>query len=461
MEKIFKLQEHKTNVKREMVAGITTFLTMAYIIAVNPSILSLAMGPDLKGAIVTTTCLTAGLASILMGFYANLPFALASGMGLNAFFTYSVVMGMKVPWQVALGAVFVEGIIFIILTLTNVREAVVNTIPMNLKLATTAGIGLFITFIGFSDAKIVVPNSATFVQLGNFVTPPVIIAVIGIVVIVTLSKKNVRGALLWGIAASTAIAWIYAKIDPSAAAYYGIYAPQGSLFKFESIKPIAGQIDLSYLLDSKKIWTFITILFTFLFVDFFDTVGTLIGVASKANMLDKNGNLPSAGKALLVDSIATTAGAVMGTSTVTTYVESSAGVAEGGRTGLTAVFTGILFLLAMFFSPVFSAIPSCATAPALIVVGFFMMENVAKIDFTDFTEGVPAFLTIATMPLTYSIGDGLTMGILSYFVLNFMNNLFTKDNTKKKKLSLVIVILAIIFIIKLVVTGLQASGYKF
>ena len=446
----FKLDEFGSDVRKEIIGGITTFLTMAYIIAVNANILG-ATGMNV-GAVVTVTCLTAGLTTIAMGLYANLPFALASGMGLNAFFAFSVVIGMKVPWQVALAAVFIEGIIFIILSLSNVREAVVTAIPTTLKLAVTAGIGLFIAFIGFVDAGIVVSNEATKVALGSFRSPAVLITVLGVIVIVVLSKKKVRGAILWGIVASAASAWIFAMVSPEAAATYGISTPKG-LIKYESMSPIAGKLDFSYLKDPAKIMQFITIMLTFLFVDFFDTVGTLVGVASKVGMVDKDGRVRNAGKALLVDAVGTTVGALLGTSTVTTFVESSAGVAEGARTGLSSVVTGILFLIAMFFSPLFISIPVCATAPALIVVGFFMMEGVTKIDFNDFTEGIPAFLTIAMMPLTYSIGDGLTMGILSYAVLNFINNIFTKDPSKKKKVSIVIYILAVIFILKLYFTG--------
>ncbi|KEH97693.1 NCS2 family permease [Clostridium massiliodielmoense] len=455
MEKFFKLKENGTDLKTEITAGVTTFLAMAYIIAVNPNILGSTGMP--RGAILTATCLTAGITTIFMGLYANLPFALASGMGLNAFFAFSVVKIMGVDWKVALTAVFVEGIIFIILSLTSVREAVVNAIPNTLKLAVTGGIGLFIAFIGFANAGIVVKSPETFVKIGNFTTPTVIIASIGIIVIVILSKKNVRGALLWGIVVSTLIAWGYAFINTKIAAeQYSIFLPNGIL-KYESLKSIAFKLDFSYIKDSSKILSFLTIVFTFLFVDFFDTVGTLVGVASKVGMVDEKGRVKNAGKALLVDSIGTTLGAVIGTSTVTTYVESSAGVAEGGRTGLTSIVTGVLFLISMFLSPLFIAIPACATAPALIIVGFFMIENVVKIDFADFTEGVPAFLTIALMPLTYSIGDGLTIGILSYAILNLANNLLTSDKNKKKKISYVIYILAILFIIKLIAVGLHSS----
>ncbi|MCB2297488.1 NCS2 family permease [Clostridium tagluense] len=450
----FKIEENGSDVRKEVIGGITTFLTMAYIIAVNANILGDPGVGMPAPAIVTVTCLMAGLTTIFMGVYANLPFALAPGMGLNAFFAYTVVIGMKVPWQVALAAVFVEGVIFIILSLTSVREAVVNAIPTTLKLAVTAGIGLFIAFIGFVDAGIVVANKATKVSLGNFTKPTVLITVIGVIVIVVLSKKKVKGAILWGIAASTLLSWLFAIISPEAAVTYGISTPKG-IFKFESIAPIAGKLDFSYITDSNRILEFITIMLTFLFVDFFDTVGTLVGVASKVGMVDKNGNVKNCGRALLVDAVGTTVGAVLGTSTVTTFVESSAGFAEGARTGLASVVTGILFLIAMFFSPIFISIPTCATAPALIIVGFFMIENIVKIDFSDYTEGVPAFLTIALMPLTYSIGDGLTMGILSYAVLNLINNIFTKDPSKRKKVSVVIYILAALFIAKLVATGLK------
>jgi len=288
--------------------------------------------------------------------------------------------------------------------------------------------------------------------MGNFTSPTVLITVIGVIIIVVLSKKKVKGAILWGIVASTLLAWSLTIISPEAAATYKISTPTG-IFKFESIAPIANKLDFSYLKDSSKILNFLVIMLTFLFVDFFDTVGTLVGVASKVGMVDKDGKVKNAGRALLVDAVSTTVGAFLGTSTVTTYVESSAGVAEGARTGLASVVTGILFLIAMFFSPLFIAIPTCATAPALIIVGFFMMENIVKIDFTDFTQGVPAFLTIALMPLTYSIGDGLTIGILSYAVLNLINNIFTKDKSKKTKVSAVIYVLAVLFIIKLIVTG--------
>ncbi len=442
---VFPLFARKNvNMKREILAGITTFLTMAYIIAVNPSILS-QTGME-AGALVTATCLAAAAGCFFMGFIADLPFALASGMGLNAFFAFTVVLKGGISWEIALTAVFVEGIIFIFLTLFKIREAVVNSIPMNLKHAVTGGIGLFIAFVGFSGSGLIVGNEATKVSLGHF-TPAVIISAVGLFVIAILDKKRVRGAILWGIAVSSFIAWGYALINPKAAADLQIYLPSG-IFKFESIAPIAGKMDFSFLSDTKLLGNFFIIMCTFLFVDFFDTVGTLIGVCSKADMLDEKGNVPNVGRALLADALGTTVGALLGVSTVTTYVESSTGVLEGGRTGWTAVTTGVLFLLAMFFSPIFISIPACATAPALIYVGFLMLSSVKEIELDNITEGLPSFITIISMPLAYSIGDGLTLGILSYVIINLFYNLFAKKE-ERRKVSLVMVILAILFIIKL------------
>ncbi|WP_415335496.1 NCS2 family permease, partial [Clostridium perfringens] len=427
------LPENKSEYKREFLAGTTSFLAMAYIIAVNPSILSAAGMP--AGAIVTATCISAVIGCLIMGFYAKLPFGLAPGMGLNAFFTFSVVIGMGISWEVALTAVFVEGIIFILLSLFKVREAVVDAIPINLKYAVTAGIGLFIAFIGFNGAGVVIGNPDTMVAMGQ-VGPKMLIAMVGLCIIVILEKKKVKGSMLVGIVVSTLLAWGYALINTEAAASMGIYLPNG-IFKFESIAPIAGKVNFSYLTSPQHVFNFITIVFTFLFVDFFDTVGTLIGVASRANMLDKKGRVPNAGKALMTDAIATTAGALLGTSTVTVYVESATGVEEGGRTGLTAITIGALFFVAMFFSPIFVAVPACATAPALIYVGYLMLTSVLKIDFSDITDAVPAFLIIALMPLTYSIGDGLTIGVLAYVILNILHNIFTKNKKDKKELSMV------------------------
>ncbi|SEN69250.1 NCS2 family permease [Peptostreptococcus russellii] len=438
------LAEKNVNMKREIVAGITTFLTMAYIIAVNPTTLS-ATGMN-AGALVTGTCLAAALGCFIMGFIANLPFALASGMGLNAFFAYTVVLKGGVPWEVALTAVFVEGIIFLLLTLFKVREAVVNSIPLNMKHAVTAGIGIFIAFIGLKGCGLVVANEATLVSMGSM-TPTVLFAFIGLLVIGVMDKKGLKGAILAGIAVSSILAWIYASMNPEAAAKLGIFLPDG-IFKYESIKPIAGKVDFEFLAHPKDIGNFFVIVCTFLFVDFFDTVGTLVGVCSKADMLDEQGRVPNVGRALLADSIATTFGALLGVSTVTTYVESSTGVIAGGRTGYTAITVGILFLIAMFFSPIFIAIPACATAPALIYVGYLMISSIHEIDIHNITEGLPAFITVVSMALTYSIGDGLTIGILSYVIINLIYNLFAKKEDREP-VSMVMIVLAILFLIKL------------
>lgn len=438
------LSEKNVNMKKEILAGITTFLTMAYIIAVNPSTLA-AAGMD-AGALVTATCLAAALGCFIMGFVANLPFALASGMGLNAFFAYTVVLKGGVPWETALTAVFVEGIIFIFLTLFKVREAVVNSIPLNMKHGVTAGIGIFIAFIGLKGCGLVIANEATFVSMGHL-SPTVIFAFVGLFVIGVMDKKNMKGSILAGIAVSSIMAWIYAVLNPEMAAKLGIYLPTG-IFKFESIAPIAGKVDFGFFSHPKDIGNFFVIVCTFLFVDFFDTVGTLVGVCSKANMLDENGNVPNVGRALLADSLATTIGALLGVSTVTTYVESSTGVLAGGKTGYTAITVGILFLMAMFFSPIFIAIPACATAPALIYVGYLMISSLREVDLHNVTEGLPAFITVISMALTYSIGDGLTIGILSYVLINLIYNIFAKPD-KREKVSWVMIILGILFLIKL------------
>lgn len=446
LTKIFPIFSNRPfDMKKEILAGVTTFLTMAYIIAVNPSILSATGMP--AGALVTATCLAAALGCFLMGFIADLPFGLASGMGLNAFFAFTVVLGMGVPWEIALTAVFVEGIIFILLTLFKVREAVVNSIPVNLKLAVTGGIGIFIALVGFIGCGLIVGDESTLIALGEM-TPAVVIALVGLAIIAVLDKRGVKGAILIGIVVSSLLAWGYAVVNPAHAQELGIYLPSG-VFKFESMAPIAGKIDFGYIADPTNLKVFIGVVCTFLFVDFFDTVGTLVGVCSKADMLDEEGKVPNVGRALLADALATTAGAVMGVSTVTTFVESSTGVIEGGRTGWTAVTVGCLFIVAMFFSPIFVAIPGCATAPALIYVGYLMLSAVTGIEFSDITEGVPAFMTIAGMPLTYSIGDGLTLGVLSYVVLNLLYNLIAKKEDRKK-VSIVMVLLAILFSLKLI-----------
>jgi AGZA family xanthine/uracil permease-like MFS transporter len=442
LERKFKLTESNTTVKTEIIAGLTTFLTMAYIIAVNPNLLSATGMP--KGPLVTSTCLAAGITTIMMGLYANLPYALASGMGLNAFFAFTVCGINKIPWQIALTAVFVEGIIFIILSLTRVREAVVNAIPDSLKIAVSAGIGLFIAFIGLQNSKMVIHEDATLVTLGKMSDPRVLICIIGIIITGVLVHKNVKGSILWGILASTIIAWIYAGIigPDKAAELYQIYLPEGVAHVY-GIKDIAFKLDFSVFTHKEGILTFISVMLTFLFVDFFDTVGTLVGVASKADMFDEKGNVLRAKEALLTDAVGTTLGALLGVSTVTTYVESSAGVVEGGRTGLTAVTTGILFLIAIVFAPIFMAIPGCATAPALIIVGLFMMQNITKIDFFNYTEAIPAFLTIIMMPLTYSIANGLIFGTISYVIFNLLGG-------KKEKVSGTMIILAVLFVLKLI-----------
>lgn len=438
------LTEKNVDMKKEIVAGITTFLTMAYIIAVNPSTLA-AAGMD-AGALVTGTCLAAAIGCFIMGFMANLPFALASGMGLNAFFAYTVVLKGGVPWETALTAIFVEGIIFLFLTLFKVREAVVNSIPLNMKHAVTAGIGIFIAFLGLKGSGLVVANEATLVSMGAL-SPTVIFAFIGLFIVGIMDKKGRKGAILAGIAVSSVMAWIYAYMNPEAASALGIYLPDG-IFKYQSIKPIAGKVDFAFLAHPKDIGNFFVVVCTFLFVDFFDTVGTLVGVASRANMLDEEGNVPNVGRALLSDSLATMIGALLGVSTVTTYVESSTGVLAGGRTGYTAITVGVLFLVAMFFSPIFIAIPACATAPALIYVGYLMISSMHEIDIHNVTEGLPAFITVISMALTYSIGDGLTIGILSYVIINLLYNLFSKPEDRKH-VSAVMIVLGILFLVKL------------
>lgn len=439
VEKYFKLKENKTTVKMEVYAGLTTFMTMAYILVVNPSILS-ATGMD-QGALVTATALASAIATLCMAFMANYPIALAPGMGLNAFFAYTVVLGMGYSWQIALTAVFVEGIIFILLSIFPVREAIFNAIPATLKSAVGVGIGLFIAFIGFQNAGIVVADGATLVTLGNVKDISVFLALAGTVITIVMSVKKIKGALLWGILITYALGIIcqFMGIYTVDANHYSLI-PSGIISAPPSIAPIAFKFDFSTVFSLD----FLIIMFTFLFVDIFDTLGTLIGVCSKAGLLDEDGKLPRIRGALLADAIGTTAGAALGTSTVTSYVESAAGVAEGGKTGLTSLVTGILFILALFFSPIFIAIPSFATAPALIVVGLFMMESITKINFSEFTEGFPAFLTIIMMPLCYSISDGLVFGFISYVLLKLLTG-------KNEDLSLVTVIITILFIIKLII----------
>lgn len=455
LEKFFKLKENGTDTKTEILAGITTFMTMAYILAVNPSILS-AAGMD-QGAVFTATALAALLGTLLMALFANYPFALAPGMGLNAYFAYTVVLGMGYSWELALTAVFVEGIIFIVLSLTNVREAIFNAIPTNLKAAVSVGIGLFIAFIGLQNAKIVIGGS-TLLQLFslkeyntvngvsasfNDVGITVLLAIIGIIITGLLVIKNVKGNILWGIL----ITWGLGI----ACQLTGIYVPNPEVGFFSllpdfsnglsipSLAPVFGKLDFSGILSLD----FVVIVFAFLFVDMFDTIGTLIGVSSKANMLDENGKLPRIKGALMADAVATTAGAVLGTSTTTTFVESASGVTEGGRTGLTAVTTAVLFGLALFLSPIFLAIPSFATAPALVVVGFYMLTNVVNIDFNDVSEALPCYICILAMPFFYSISEGISMGVIAYVAMNLLTG-----KAKEKKISVLMYILAVLFILK-------------
>ncbi len=425
-EKFFKLRENNTTVKTEILAGITTFMTMAYILAVNPDILSVT-GMD-KNALFTATALSAFIATMVMALVAKLPFALAPGMGLNAFFAFTVVLGMGYSWQFALTAVFLEGIIFLLLTLFNIRELIVNAIPLSLKHAVSAGIGLFIAFIGLQNAGIIVNNDATLVGLGEMGSPAVLIALGGVVLTAVLLAKNVKGALLIGIFVAT-IAGLPFDVTKM---------PEGTLVDVPpSLSPIFWKFKFEH------IFTFdmMIVLFTFLFVDMFDTVGTLVGVSSKAGMLDKDGKVPRVKQALLADSIGTFAGSILGTSTVTTYVESASGVSEGGRTGLTSLATAALFLIALFFAPLFTMVPAAATAPALILVGFFMMSPILNIDFSNYTESIPAFITIIIMPMTYSIAEGIVFGMLSYVFLKLLTGKF-------KDISVVMIVLAILFILK-------------
>jgi AGZA family xanthine/uracil permease-like MFS transporter len=428
-EKIFKVKENGSTVRTEVIAGLTTFMTMAYILAVNPAILG-NTGMD-KGALFTATALAAVIGTLVMAFWAKLPFALAPGMGLNAFFAFTVVLGMGYPWEMALAAVFIEGLIFILLTAFNVREAIVNSIPLNIKHAISVGIGLFIAFIGLQNAGIVVSNDATQVALGDMSQHTVWIAVIGIVVSGVLLTLKVRGALLVGILLS-AVVGIPLGVTS---------LPEGGLMSLPpSLDPIAFKFDFS------KVFTMdmVVILFIFLFVDMFDTVGTLVGVSSKAGILDQKGRVPRVKQALFADAIATTFGAMMGTSTTTTYVESASGVAEGGKTGMTSFVVALLFALALLLSPVFLMIPAAATAPALILVGLFMMSPVQKINFEDYTESIPAFFTIVMMPLTYSIAEGIVFGMLAYVVLKILTGRY-------RDLSLTSIIVSVFFIIKFIV----------
>lgn len=432
MESFFKLKEHNTDVKTEVVAGITIFMTMAYILAVNPLILADA-GMD-PGGVFTATALSAALATLIMALYAKHPFGLAPGMGLNAFFAYTIVLGdMGKSWQFALTAVLIEGIIFILLSFVNVREAIFDSIPANLKNAVSAGIGLFIAFIGLSGAEIIKAGDGTLLGLGDLASGAPIVAIIGIIITGFLFAKDVKGALLIGIIVSTLIG-----------IPLGVTVLPENFTSIVSLPPSMKEVAFQFV-GFKEIfsWEMVVVVFTFLFVDIFDTVGTLAGVASKANMLDENGRLPRVGKALMADAVGTLAGACMGTSTVTTFVESASGVAAGGRTGLTALSAAVMFALSLFFAPLFVLIPSAATAPALVIVGLFMMSSISKIDFDDFTEGIPAFLTIIMMPFAYSIAEGIVFGMVSYTILKAITG-------KHKDVSLTMWILSIVFILRII-----------
>ena len=446
LEKVFKLSEHKTNVRTEIIAGFTTFMTMAYILAVNPNILG---NPDVgmdPNALFTSTALAAIIGTLCMAFFANYPFALAPGMGLNAFFIYTVCLKMGYSWQVALAAVLVEGIVFIVLTAFNIREAIFNSIPQNLKHAVGAGIGLFITFIGLQNAKVIVDDPATLLSLGDVTHVVPLLAIVGTIITAILVVKKVKGSILIGIFI-TYILGIIAELTgwyvPNPEVEMFSLIPSGIVSMPPSIKAIFFKFDFTHVLSLN----FLIVVFAFLFVDIFDTLGTLIGVSNQAGMLDKDGKLPKVKEALFADAIGTTAGAILGTSTVTTYVESASGVAEGGRTGLTSAVTAIFFAIALFFSPIFLAVPSFATAPALIIVGFMMMQSVTKIDFTDAQEGVPAFLTLIFMPLAYSIAEGIVFGIISYTVINALTG-------KAKKVHPLMYVLSVVFILKFIFENL-------
>ncbi len=449
LERTFKLKENNTTVKTEIAAGITTFMTMAYILAVNPSILSEA-GMD-ANAVLIATCLASFIGTTCMAFMANMPFALSAGMGLNAYLAYTVVLGQGISWQIALFAVFVEGLLFIVMSLTNVREAIFNSIPLTLKKGVSVGIGLFIAFIGLQNAGLAV-DSSTLVTITsfteNFNTHGIcaLLAVIGLFITAILHIRKVNGAILVGIVATWGLGMLCQVL--------GIYVPNPEMGAYSLFPSGIMSFNLSALgntfgqcfnidFNGVGIFNFIVVVFSFLFVDLFDTLGTLIGVATKANMLDDEGRLPNIKPALLSDAIATSAGAVLGTSTTTTFVESSAGVAVGGRTGLTAMTTAVLFLLATFFSPLFTSIPSFATAPALIFVGFLMFETVGELKFTseNLAEVIPAYLAIIAMPLFYSISEGICLGVISYVVLQAATG-------NAKKVNPLMYILAVLFVAK-------------
>ena len=449
MEKLFKLKEHNTTVKTEVMAGITTFLTMAYILAVNPNMLS-ASGMD-NGAVFTATALASALATFIMAFWANYPIALSAGMGLNAYFAYTVCLGqlqgIDDPWKIALAAVLVEGIIFIILSFFKLRETIVNAIPENLKYGITSGIGLFIAFVGLKGAGVVVSDDSTLVALGNFGRQEVALCLIGILVIAVMNHYNVKGSILWGILITWVLGIIaqltgWYVVDPDAGAASLIPSLSASSFIPPSISSTFCKFDFAWI--GSHVSEFVVIVFSFLFVDMFDTIGTVIGVAEKADLLDEDGNLPRVGRVLMADAIGTVAGSMLGTSTVTSFVESSSGVAEGGKTGLTAMTTGILFLVALFLSPIFLAIPSFATAPALVIVGFFMASSIKKMEFDgDLADAVGGYLAFLMMPLTYSIANGIMFGVLAWFIIKVCTG-------QLKKIHPVMYIVCALFIIRVI-----------
>jgi len=431
MERFFELQKHGTNASREIMAGLTTFLTMAYILAVNPGMLGSIGNGMTPGAVFTATAIASAIATLCMALLARLPIALAPGMGLNAFFTYTVVGAMGYSWQIALTAVFLEGILFVILSAFNVREAIVSAIPANMKKAVAVGIGLFIALIGFSNSGII-KHGDTILEMGKLADPGVFLAVIGLIIIMVLYSLRVPGAILIGILATTILS-IPIGITTLPKGWTPVSVPAA---------PLLFQFDFSSILSFK----FFTVFFTFLFVDIFDTVGTLVGVTTQAGLIDRNGNIPRLKQAFLSDAIGTVAGAALGTSTVTSYVESTAGVAAGGRTGLTALSTAVLFLLALIFSPVFLLIPGAATAPALIFVGFLMMSPVTEINFKDPTEGIPAFITVVMMPFAYSIAEGIVYGVISYVILKVVTRRF-------KEINVVTWLLFAVFLLKVLLEG--------
>ena len=425
LKKLFGFDPMQTTIKKEIVAGITTFLTMSYILAVNPAMFSQLEGMP-TGAVFTSTALAAIIGCIAMAFWGKLPFGLAPGMGINAFFVYSVCLGMGCSWQFALTAVLIEGFIFILLTATNVREAIVNAIPQSLRNAIGAGIGLFIAFIGLSSADVVVKNDATLVTLGDITSGSALLALIGLAITGFLFIRNIPGAILIGILVTMILG-----------IPMGITEFKGIISYPESINPIFFKFEFENIFTLDML----VVVFTFLFIDMFDTVGTLVGVCTKANMIDEDGNIKRIKQAFMADAIATTAGAMLGTSTTTTYVESAAGVAQGGRSGLTAFAVGVCFAVALLFSPLFLSIPSAATAPALIIVGLLMLEPIVKIPFDDFTESIPAFICIIMMPLTYSISNGILLGMIAYVLINLICGNF-------KKITIAMYILAVLFILK-------------